>query len=134
MKKEDSKYVLIDAKEQILGRLAVQIARILSGKDRIDYSPNVGGVDHVVVINSDLVRLSGEKEGKKLYYRHSSYPGSIKETIFSEMMEKDSRKVIELAVKGMVPKNKLARKSMARLHVFKDSEQSLVKENTNAGK
>lgn len=128
MKKETSQHILINAKGEILGRLAVKIARIISGKNRVDYSPNIGGTDCVVVINSDLVCLSGEKGDKKIYYKHTLYPGSIKGVTFSEIMKKDSRKVIELAVRGMMPKNKLARQAMKRLHIFKDDKQTLVSE------
>ncbi len=129
MKKEaKSQYVLFDAKDQILGRLAVKIAETLSGKRRVDFSPNVGSTDHAVVINADQVRLSGEKAKKKTYYRHSSYPGSIKSVTFEKMMESDSRKVITLAVKGMLPKNKLSKAAMLRLHVFKDDQQDLIKQ------
>ncbi len=128
MKGNKPQYVIFDAKDQILGRLAVEIAQFLSGKNKIDFSPNVGGSDFAVVINSDRVRLSGEKAAKKKYYRHSSYPGAIKEATFEEMMEKDSTKVIELAVKGMLPKNKLSREALKRLRIFKDDQQDLVKQ------
>lgn len=117
-----AKYHLIDAQGEILGRLATRIAKILSGKNEVDFAPNVGGRDWVVVINSDGVRLSGEKAKKKIYWRHSGYPGGIRSLTFAEMMEKDSRKVILKAVKGMLPKNKLSEKAMTRLLVYKDGE------------
>lgn len=117
---EKPRYFLLDAKGKILGRFASEAARILSGKNRVDYTPNVGGKDWVIVINSDEVELSGEKEGKKTYYRHSGYPGGIYKKTFEERMEEDSQGVIFDAVKGMMPKNKLSREALKRLRVFKD--------------
>lgn len=134
MKEESPKveYVVFDAKGQILGRLATQIAKVLSGKGKIDYTPHIGSQDWAIVINSDKVRLSGEKAKKKIYWRHTGFPGGIKQRTFEEMMEIDSREVIMNAVKGMVPKNKLANKSLTRLRVFKDEnhdfEDKLKKE------
>lgn len=113
------KYVLIDAKGQILGRMATGIAKILSGRNEVDYAPHIGGNDWVIVINSDKVRLSGEKAKKKIYWRHSGYPGGIRSRTFEEMMELDSREVITHAVKGMLPKNKLSSRALKRLRVFK---------------
>ncbi len=115
-------YILFDAKGRILGRMSTEIARTLSGRTSIEYEPNVGGKDWVIIINSDKVRLSGEKGKKKLYWKHSGYPGSIKSATFNEMMEKDSRKVIKHAVEGMMPKNKLSQAAMKRLRVFKDEK------------
>ena len=115
-------FILFDAKEQILGRLATQIAKALSGKNKVDFSPEKGGSDWAIVINSDQVRLSGEKAKKKIYYRHSGYPGGIKDATFEEMMQTDSTKVIFHAVKGMMPKNKLTSEAMKRLRVFKDEK------------
>lgn len=122
--KEESKvkFVVFDAKGQILGRLATQIAKVLSGKGKIDYTPNIGSKDWAIVINSDKVRLSGEKEKKKVYWRHTGFPGGIRQRTFEEMMEKDSREVIMHAVKGMIPKNKLGTDSLTRLRIFKDAE------------
>jgi large subunit ribosomal protein L13 len=118
------KYFLFDAKGQILGRMATQIAKVLSGKNEVDFTPNIGGKDWVIVINSDNVRLSGEKSKKKIYYRHSGYPGGIYSATFEEMMEKDSRNVIFKAVEGMLPKNKLSSQAMTRLRVHKGAEHA----------
>ena len=126
--KKPIKYHLIDAKGEILGRLSTKIAKILSGKNEVDFAPNVGGSDWVVVINSDKVRLSGEKSKKKIYWRHSGYPGGIRNLTFAEMMEKDSRQVILKAVKGMLPKNKLSEKALTRLLVYKDDQHQQEKE------
>ncbi len=113
-------FFLFDAKGKVLGRLATQVARVLSGKNRIDYSPNVGGNAWAIVINSDQVKVTGKKEKEKIYWRHSGYPGGIYKRTFEEMMKKDSTEVIKRAVKGMLPKNKLSREAMKRLRVFKD--------------
>ena len=121
-KNNDPEYVVFDAKGKILGRLAVEIAKVLSGKNKVDYTPNIGGSDWAIVINSDQVRLSGEKARKKIYWKHSGYPGGIKSITFADLLKKDSTKVIEFAVKGMLPKNKLSRQAMKRLRVFKGAE------------
>lgn len=123
-KKEDVKreWYLIDVKDQILGRAATQIASLLLGKAKPEIVPNVDCGDYVVVVNSDLVKLTRGKEKKKMYYRHSTYPGGLKETRFDEQLKKDSRKIITDAVKNMLPDNKLRDKRMARLIVYKDSE------------
>jgi large subunit ribosomal protein L13 len=121
-KEMKSEFYLFDAKGKILGRLATEIAQVLSGKKRIDYTPNIGGKDWVIVINSDKVRLSGEKSGKKIYWRYSGYPGGIYKKTFEEMIEDDSRKVIEKAVRGMIPRNKLGKASLKRLRIFKDDQ------------
>ncbi len=123
-------FILFDAKGKILGRLATEIAKILSGKDKVDFEPRLGGSAWVVVINSDQVRLSGEKENKKLYWRYSGYPGGIYKTTFKELLKKDSTQIIEKAVKGMLPKNKLSIEAMKRLRIFKNDDhpyQSQIK-------
>jgi len=115
---QSPEYIVFDAKGKILGRLAVEIAKTLSGKDKVDYTPNVGGSAWAIVINSDKVRLSGNKAKKKVYWKHSGYPGGIKSITFDDLVKKDSPKVIELAVKGMLPKNKLSREALKRLRVL----------------
>jgi len=118
--KNNPEYVVFDAEGKILGRLATEIAKVLSGKGKIDFQPNVGGSDWAIVINSDKVRLSGAKAKNKIYHKHSGYPGGITSISFEHLLEKDSTKIIELAVKGMLPKNKLSRVAMKRLRIFKD--------------
>jgi len=115
-------FFLFDAKGKILGRLATQIAKILSGKNRVDFTPNIGGKDWVVVINSDFVKVTGNKEKNKIYWKHSGYPGGIYKRNFEEMREKDSTQIIIKAVRGMLPKNKLSREALKRLRVFKDDK------------
>jgi large subunit ribosomal protein L13 len=122
--KQVSEFFLFDAKGKILGRLATEIAKVLSGKNKVDFEPRLGGKDWVVVINSDLVRLSGDKEDKKLYWRYSGYPGGIYKATFKEMLAKDSTRIIEKAVKGMLPKNKLSIDAMKRLRIFKDENHT----------
>lgn len=116
------KYYSFDAQGKVLGRLATEIAKTLSGKGKVDYTPNVDSGDFVVVTNSDGVILTGSKEKKKTYYRFSGYPGGIKEITFDEQRKKDSRRLIESAVRGMLPKNKLRNKMMTRLLVYKDDK------------
>jgi large subunit ribosomal protein L13 len=118
------KYHLLDAKDKILGRLATEVALILSGKRKVEYKPNICQGEAVVVINSDKVRLSGMKADKKIYYRFSGYPSGIKAETFSERMKKDSRKVIIDAVAGMLPKNKLRKVMIKNLFVYKDEKHS----------
>jgi len=113
---------LIDAKEQILGRLATKVANLLVGKDKPYFVSHLDCGDYVVVINASQVRVSGKKVKQKKYYRHSGYPGGLKEITFSQQMEKDPTKVIRHAVAGMLPKNKLRDKRLARLKIFAKEE------------
>jgi large subunit ribosomal protein L13 len=123
-KKEDveRKWYIIDVKDQILGRAATRIASYLIGKEKPEIVPNVDSGDYVIVLNSDEVKLTRGKEKKKMYYRHSTYPGGLKATRFDEQIEKDSRKVIVDAVKNMLPQNKLRAQRIVRLVVYKGSE------------
>lgn len=116
------KYYLFDAQGKILGRLATEIAKTLSGKSKVDYTPNVDGGDFVVVINSDGVVLTGNKEKQKTYQSFSGYPGGIKGITFDKQKEKDSRALIVSAVRGMLPKNKLRNQMMTRLLVYKNDQ------------
>lgn len=116
------KYHLFDAKGMILGRLATEIALILSGKNRVDYTPHIDAGDFVVVINTDKIDVTGGKEKKKVYYSFSGYPGGIHSITLEKLREKDSRKIIEKAVYGMLAKNKLRSPRMARLHLYTGEE------------
>lgn len=115
---------LIDLEGQVLGRAATQIARHLIGKDKPNLSSHLDTGDYVVAINSDKIVVTGRKLDQKIYYRHSGYPGNLKETTLKDKLSKDSRQVIELAVKGMLPKNKLQTPRLRRLKVFKDATHS----------
>ena len=109
---------LIDASDQVLGRLATRIARTLQGKDKPTYTPHILTGDYVVVINAAKVRVTGNKTDQKIYYRHSGYVGNLKETSLSDMMEKHPDRVIRLAVKGMLPDTKRGRQMLGRLKVY----------------
>ncbi len=115
---------LFDVKNQILGRSAVKIAGLLMGKNKPYFVNYLDCGDHVVVINAKKVKVSGNKFKKKVYYRHSGYPGGFREVTFEEQMNKDPRKIIQHAVFGMLPKNKLRDKRMARLKIFKDDKHT----------
>jgi large subunit ribosomal protein L13 len=112
-------WYVVDAANKVVGRLASRIAQILMGKDKVAYSPNQDHGDYIIVINSDMVKLTGKKEEFKTYFSHSTYPGGKMERPFKKQMRLDSSKVIIHAVRGMVPKNKLGRDIMRKLHVYK---------------
>ena len=119
-KKEDVKreWYLIDASDQVLGRLATFTANILRGKNKPEYTPHVDTGDNVVIINASKVKLTGDKAMKKSYIHHSGYPGGLKEESYEQAMEKHPERVIEHAVKGMLPKNTLGRQMGMKLHVY----------------
>jgi len=112
------KWVLIDAKGQILGRCASRIATILIGKHKVGYSQHMDSGDYVVVVNSEKIKVTGKKEKQKIYRSHSGYPGGLKEVSFARMVEKDPRKILKIAVSGMLPGNRLKDKRMNRLKLF----------------
>lgn len=116
------RWILIDAKDAPLGRVATQIAKYLIGKYKPTYTPHVDGGDYVVVINAAETVVTGEKETDKIYYRYSGFPGGIKDAQLKEVRERFPERIIEAAVKGMLPKNKLAADRMARLRVFTGAE------------
>lgn len=120
----ERKYHLFDAKEKVLGRLSTQIADILSGRKKVDFTPHIDGGDFVVVLNSDFLKVTGGKERKKLYHHYSGYPGGIKTLTLEEKKQRDSRKIIQEAINGMLPKNKLRNKMMKRLFVYKDENHN----------
>lgn len=118
------RWILIDARDASLGRLSTTIASYLTGKYKPTYTPHVDGGDYVVVINAANTVVTGYKETDKYYYRHSGFPGGIKETQFKEMREHHPERIIEEAVKGMLPKNKLQAERLKRLRVFAGSEHA----------
>ena len=121
----ERKWLLIDAAEAgTLGRLSAEIAKRLIGKNKPTYTPHIDGGDYIVVVNADQLKVTGDKEEAKMYYRHSGYPGGIKEATLKELREKDATMIIEKAVKGMLPKNKLQDERMKRLKVYKGSEHN----------
>ncbi len=112
---------LVDAEDKVLGRLAVKIANILSGKNKAQYSPNADLGDFVVVVNAEKVKVTGNKFSQKNYYHHTGYPGGLKTKSFEKMQEDSPEKIIEKAVKGMLPKNKLANQIIKKLKVYSGS-------------
>ena len=112
---------LVDAEDKVLGRLAVKIATILSGKNKAQYSPNADLGDFVVVVNAEKVKVTGNKISQKNYYHHTGYPGGLKTKSFEKMQEDSPEKIIEKAVKGMLPKNKLANQIIKKLKVYSGS-------------
>jgi large subunit ribosomal protein L13 len=118
----ERKWYVVDAEGQVLGRLATQIATILRGKHKPIYTPNLDTGDYVIVINADKVRLSGNKEDQKMYYRHSFYPGGLREIRYREMKAKHPDRIIKLAVKGMLPKTTLAREQLRKLRIYTGAE------------
>jgi large subunit ribosomal protein L13 len=125
---------IFDAKGQVLGAMSVEVARLLMGKHKVTFTPHVDSGDYVVVINAKDVVVTGNKAEDKTYYSHSGIPGGFKEVTFAEQMEKDPRKVIEHAVKGMMPKNKQQARRMTRLKVFTGSEHAFGDKFTNKDK
>jgi large subunit ribosomal protein L13 len=117
-------WYLIDATDAPLGRVATEIARYLIGKSKPTYTPHIDNGDYVVVINAAKTVVTGEKETDKIYYRHSGFPGGIKDASLREVREKFPERIIENAVKGMIPKNKLSSDRMARLRVFAGEEHT----------
>jgi large subunit ribosomal protein L13 len=118
----EQRWYVIDAAERPLGRLATQVASVLRGKHHPEYSPHLSLGDHVVVVNADKIHLSGNKRTTKRYYRYSGYPSGLKVRTLQEMMDKDVTKVVRLAVKGMLPSNKLGRRLLKHLRVYAGPE------------
>lgn len=108
---------VIDASGLILGRLSTKIARLLTGKDKVDYSPNLDMGDNVVITNAAKIKLTGKKEEQKIYQSHSGFPGGYKEVKYMQLKKEQPEKIIQKAVKGMLPKNRLQKPRMSRLTV-----------------
>jgi large subunit ribosomal protein L13 len=119
-------WFIVDAADKVVGRLASKIAGILMGKGKPAFSPNQDHGDYVVIINADKVKLTGKKPELKTYFSHTMYPGGQKHRPFKEQMAKDSTKVITHAIHGMVPKTKLGRAIMRKLHVYTGTEHPHV--------
>ena len=118
----ERKWYVIDAEGEVLGRLASEIASVLRGKRKPIFTPHVDCGDFVIVINADKVVLTGDKLNQKIHAYHTGYPGGRKEIVYSEMIEKRPEKVIELAVKGMLPKSRLGRQMIKKLKVYAGAE------------
>ena len=111
-------WVVVDAQGEVLGRLASQIAALIRGKHKTNFTPHVDCGDNVIVINADKIRFTGKKMTDKIYVRHTGYPGGQRFTTPREMLDKHPERVIEHAVKGMLPKNRLGRRLFTNLHVY----------------
>ncbi|MDA8105599.1 MAG: 50S ribosomal protein L13 [Nitrospiraceae bacterium] len=118
----DRKWYVVDAKDAVLGRLAVKVATYLRGKNKAVFTPNVDTGDFVIVVNADKVRLTGKKLTDKIYYHHSGYIGGIKAKTAKDMLEQTPEKIVEKAVWGMLPKNRLGRTMIKKLKVYKGTE------------
>jgi len=114
----DRKWYVVDAEGISLGRLSSQIAKILQGKNKPTYTPHIDTGDFVIVVNADKINLSGNKLTQKVYYRHTNYPGGIKETLAKDMLEKHPERVIKHAVKGMLPKSILGKQMLSKLKIY----------------
>lgn len=115
-------WFLVDAQDKVLGRLSSVASKILQGKHRPYYTPHWDMGDHLVIINAAKVRLTGRKEEDKIYYRHSGYPGGLKQETAASLRQRRPQELIRRAVRGMLPKNRLARRMIKKLHVYPGSE------------
>ena len=120
----ERKWYVVDATGHTLGRLSSEIASILRGKNKPTFTPHIDTGDYVVVVNADKIKVTGKKLDQKIYYHHSEYVGGMKETTLREMMAKKPEKVVELAVKGMLPKGPLGRQMYTKLHVYAGPEHN----------
>ena len=120
----DRKWYVVDATDMTLGRLASEVAKVLRGKNKAIFTPHIDTGDYVIVINAAKVKVTGKKLDQKIYYHHSDYVGGMKETTLKEMLAKKPEKVIELAVKGMLPKGPLGRQMYTKLHVYAGAEHN----------
>ena len=118
----EAKWYLIDAEGQTLGRLAVVIADILRGKNKVEYTPHVDTGDFVVVINAGKIKVTGKKETDKIYYHHTQYPGGLRSISFKDMMEKYPTRALEKAVKGMLQHNTLGAQQLTKLKIYEGAE------------
>ncbi len=118
----DRKWYVVDAANMTLGRLASEVAKVLRGKNKPIFTPHMDTGDFVIIVNAEKVKVTGRKLDQKIYYHHSGYVGGLKETTLREMMAKKPERVVELAVKGMLPKGPLGRQMYKKLHVYAGSD------------
>ena len=114
----ERKWYVVDAEGMTLGRLASEVAKVLRGKNKPIFTPHIDTGDYVIVVNAEKIKVTGKKLEQKIYYNHSDYVGGMRETTLREMMAKKPEKVVELAVKGMLPKGPLGRQMYTKLHVY----------------
>ena len=122
--KIERKWYVVDAEGATLGRLASEIAKVLRGKNKPEYTPHIDTGDYVIIVNAEKIKVTGKKLDQKVYYHHSGYVGGMKETTLKEMLAKKPERVIELAVKGMLPKGPLGRTMIKKLHVYAGAEHA----------
>ena len=120
----ERKWYVVDASGYTLGRLASEVAKVLRGKNKPIFTPHIDTGDYVIIVNADKVKVTGRKLDQKIYYHHSEYVGGMKETTLREMMARKPEKVVELAVKGMLPKGPLGRQMYTKLHVYAGPEHN----------
>ena len=118
----ERKWYVVDAEGKTLGRLASEVAKVLRGKNKPTFTPHIDTGDYVIVVNAAKIAVTGKKLDQKIYYHHSDYVGGMKETTLREMLTKKPEKVIELAIKGMLPKGPLGRQMITKLHVYAGPE------------
>ena len=120
--KVERKWYVVDATGYTLGRLASEVAKVLRGKNKPIFTPHIDTGDYVIIVNAEKIKVTGKKLDQKIYYHHSDYIGGMKETTLREMLAKKPEKVVELAVKGMLPKGPLGREMFTKLHVYAGAE------------
>jgi len=118
----ERKWYLVDAQGKVLGRLATELASVLRGKRKPTYTPHLDNGDNVVVINAEKVMVTGKKREQKLYYHHTGYPGGLRTNTFAELQARKPEQIVKLAVKGMLPHNRLGRQMLKKLHIYAGSE------------
>ena len=118
----ERKWYVVDATGYTLGRLSSEVAKILRGKNKPIFTPHIDTGDYVIIVNAQNIKVTGKKLDQKIYYRHSEYVGGMRETTLREMLDKKPERVIEMAVKGMLPKGPLGRQMMTKLHVYTGAE------------
>lgn len=122
----ERKWYVVDATDMTLGRLASEVAKVLRGKNKPIFTPHIDTGDYVIIINAAKIKVTGKKLDQKIYYHHSDYVGGMKETTLKDMMAKKPERVVELAVKGMLPKGPLGRDMYRKLHVYAGAEHSHI--------
>ena len=127
----EQSWILVDAKDKTLGRLASALASRLRGKHRPEFTPNADLGDYIVVINANKINVTGDKLNQKKYFKHSGYPGVIKSKSLDEVIKNSPEDVIRMAVKGMLPKNKLGKKMLTKLKIYKDNDHPHQAQNPN---
>ncbi len=127
----EQSWILVDAKDKTLGRLASALASRLRGKHRPEFTPNADLGDYIVVINANKINVTGDKLNQKKYFKHSGYPGGIKSRSLDEVIKNSPEDAIRMAVKGMLPKNKLGKKMLTKLKIYKDNDHPHQAQNPN---